>query len=61
MQPPAMFDQQDNQIAAATDRVARWYDRQPLAPRVLLGTALFVVWAAIMWSEIHDRLRFIGP
>jgi len=56
-----MFDQQDNQIAAATDRVARWYDRQPLAPRVLLGTALFVVWAAIMWSEIHDRLRFIGP
>jgi hypothetical protein len=55
-----MFERQDEQIGAATERLVQWYRRQPVVRRVLLGTALFVVWAAIVWFEVHDRLRFIG-
>jgi len=54
-----MVEQQDEQIVAATERVAQWYLRQPALRRVLLGTTLVIICAAIVWFAIHDRLRFI--
>jgi predicted secreted protein len=55
-----MAEQQDEQIVAATERVAQWYPRQPALRRVLLGTTLVIVCAAIVWFAVHDQLRLIG-